>query len=81
MRQRRLTLVNDPVANAPQLLVDGQHLPIPRNVWFVCTANHDESTAELNSTAPLALVTSTPRSAETPLKSIRPVAVTVGPWG
>lgn len=43
---RRLTLVNDPVAQAPQLLLDGRHLPIPPNVWFVGTANHDESTAE-----------------------------------
>ena len=43
---RRLTLVNDPVAKAPRLMVDGRHLPIPPNVWFVGTANHDESTAE-----------------------------------
>ena len=43
---RRLTLVNDPVSNAPRLMVDGRHLPIPPNVWFVGTANHDESTAE-----------------------------------
>lgn len=44
--QRRLTLVSDPVADAPRLLVDGRHLPIPPNVWFIGTANHDESTAE-----------------------------------
>lgn len=46
MESRRLTLVNDPVTNAPRLMVDGRHLPIPPNVWFVGTANHDESTAE-----------------------------------
>jgi MoxR-like ATPase len=46
MAQRRLTLVNDPVTAAPRLMVDGRHLPIPPNVWFVGTANHDESTAE-----------------------------------
>jgi hypothetical protein len=46
MDARRLTLVNDPVNNAPRLLVDGRHLPIPPNVWFIGTANHDESTAE-----------------------------------
>ena len=46
MEARRLTLVNDPVINAPRLMVDGRHLPIPPNVWFVGTANHDESTAE-----------------------------------
>ncbi len=46
MEARRLTLVNDPVTQAPRLLLDGRHLPIPPNVWFVGTANHDESTAE-----------------------------------
>ena len=46
MGGRRLTLVNDPVTNAPRLVVDGRHLPIPPNVWFVGTANHDETTAE-----------------------------------
>ncbi|KAA0676987.1 AAA family ATPase [Roseomonas genomospecies 6] len=43
---RRLTLVNDPLIQAPRLMLDGRHLPIPPNVWFVGTANHDESTAE-----------------------------------
>jgi hypothetical protein len=43
---RRLTLVNDPLSQAPKLMVEGRHLPIPPNVWFVGTANHDESTAE-----------------------------------
>lgn len=46
MDARRLTLVNDPVNQAPRLMSDGRHLPIPPNVWFVGTANHDESTAE-----------------------------------
>lgn len=46
INNRRLTLVNDPVNNAPLLMIDGLHLPIPPNVWFVGTANHDESTAE-----------------------------------
>jgi hypothetical protein len=46
MDARRLTLVNDPVTSAPRLMVEGRHLPIPPNVWFVGTANHDESTAE-----------------------------------
>ena len=46
MDKRRLTLVNDPVTNAPKLMVDGRHLPIPPNVWFIGTANHDESTTE-----------------------------------
>lgn len=46
MEARRLTLVNDPVTQAPRLMLDGRHLRIPPNVWFVGTANHDESTAE-----------------------------------
>ena len=46
MGARKLTLVNDPVSDAPRLMVDGRHLPIPPNVWFVGTANHDETTAE-----------------------------------
>jgi len=46
MNKRRLTLLNDPITNAPKLMVDGRHLPIPPNVWFIGTANHDESTAE-----------------------------------
>lgn len=44
--KRRLTLMNDPVQDAPSLMVDGRHLPIPPNVWFVGTANHDETTTE-----------------------------------
>lgn len=43
---RRLTLVSDPVQNPPRLIRDGRDLPIPPNVWFVGTANHDESTVE-----------------------------------
>ncbi|HYV44231.1 MAG TPA: AAA family ATPase [Myxococcaceae bacterium] len=46
LTRRRLTLVSDPIANPPRLLVDGKHLPIPPNVWFVGTANHDETTVE-----------------------------------
>jgi len=46
MEKRRLTLVNDRVPNAARLMHEGRHLPIPPNVWFIGTANHDESTAE-----------------------------------
>ena len=46
MDSRRLTLVNDQNPNPPRLMPTGLHLPIPPNVWFVGTANHDESTAE-----------------------------------
>jgi hypothetical protein len=41
---RRITLMADPVASPPSLLAEGRHLPIPGNVWFVGTANHDETT-------------------------------------
>jgi hypothetical protein len=44
--KRRLTLLNDPVSEPPQLMVEGRHLPLPQNVWFVGTANHDETTTE-----------------------------------
>ncbi|MBZ4370768.1 hypothetical protein [Corallococcus sp. AS-1-6] len=43
---RRLTLLTDPLTNAPRLMIEGRHLPIPPNVWFIGTANHDETTAE-----------------------------------
>lgn len=45
--KRSLTLHSDAIPKAPKLLQhDGKELPIPPNVWFVGTANHDESTIE-----------------------------------
>jgi hypothetical protein len=44
--QRRVTILGEPVPNAPRYMVEGRHLPLPENVWFVGTANHDESTVE-----------------------------------
>ena len=44
--KRKITLLSDSVDAAPLLMRDGKHLPIPPNVWFVGTANHDESTTE-----------------------------------
>lgn len=46
MHERRITLVNNPIKSAPKHLAEGRHLPIPPNVWFIGTANHDESTVE-----------------------------------
>lgn len=44
-RQRpELTLMTARVDPAPALLRDGRALPLPDNVWFVGTANHDETT-------------------------------------
>src|SRR6266581_4922903 len=43
---RRLVLMTHAVSAAPALLVDGSQLRIPSNVWFVGTANHDETTKD-----------------------------------
>lgn len=71
--QRRLTLLNDPVTSAPTLMVDGRHLPIPPNVWFIGTANHDESTAELaDKTYDRAHVMEMPRKTEAAHFTVEP---------
>lgn len=42
-----LVLMTAPVPSPPQLLTEGgKKLPIPPNVWFVGTANHDETTRD-----------------------------------
>ncbi|MFI6934931.1 hypothetical protein [Streptomyces sp. NPDC050287] len=40
----RLALTTAPVRNPPSLLIDGTHIAVPDNVWFIGTANHDETT-------------------------------------
>lgn len=46
-RQQRLVLMTAAVDPAPQLLAEGgKELRIPPNVWFVGTANHDETTKD-----------------------------------
>jgi hypothetical protein len=42
--RRQLALLDEQFANGPKLLVDGNTIRIPDNVWFVGTANHDETT-------------------------------------
>lgn len=44
--KRRFQLVPASVEGAPALLVDGVALPVPDNVWFIGTANHDETTRD-----------------------------------
>ena len=44
--KQRLVLMTHAVSSAPSLLLDGSRLPIPPNVWFVGTANHDETTMD-----------------------------------
>jgi hypothetical protein len=41
---RDLVLMSAGVEPAPRLLREGRRLPLPGNVWFIGTANHDETT-------------------------------------
>lgn len=46
-RARRLVLMTAAVEQAPErMAARGRTLPIPANVWFVGTANHDETTKD-----------------------------------
>ena len=43
---RRLVLMTHSMESAPLQFIEGSKLPIPPNVWFVGTANHDETTMD-----------------------------------
>jgi len=43
---KQLTLMEAPVSPSPRRLKDGRILELPENVWFIGTANHDESTKD-----------------------------------
>lgn len=45
-RDRQVTLMTTTVNPHPMLLIGGKAIAIPANVWFIGTANHDESTKE-----------------------------------
>ncbi|WP_171820526.1 AAA family ATPase [Candidatus Competibacter denitrificans] len=45
-RERLISLSERPLPNAPVRLMEGRKICIPENVWFVGTANHDETTNE-----------------------------------
>ena len=45
-QKRWLTLLSSPKPVAPRLIENGERLALPDNVWFVGTANHDETTLE-----------------------------------
>ena len=45
-KDQQLELMTAPHAGAPRLFIKNQHLQIPDNVWFIGTANHDETTFE-----------------------------------
>lgn len=45
--ERRFDLLSfTPPGKTPGFLAEGRFLPLPRNVWFVGTANHDETTKD-----------------------------------
>ena len=46
VRERNLVLMDRPVDDAPRDFIDNRKIRIPPNVWFVGTANHDETTLE-----------------------------------
>ncbi|MCR9423741.1 AAA family ATPase [Vibrio sp. RM-69-4] len=46
-RDRRISLSETALPNAPKGLKDGRQILVPQNVWFIGTSNHDETTNEL----------------------------------
>lgn len=46
-RERTITLHESAMADAPALFVEQCMINLPENVWFIGTANHDETTNEL----------------------------------
>ena len=44
---RRISLSETELPNAPKGLKGGRQILVPENVWFIGTANHDETTSEL----------------------------------
>lgn len=46
-KERLITLMESSMENAPKRLVEGRKIRVPQNVWFIGTANHDETTNEL----------------------------------
>jgi MoxR-like ATPase len=44
--ERFLELMTAPVEPTPRFLIHGRRLLVPENVWFIGTANHDETTKD-----------------------------------
>ena len=44
--ERNIVLVEEEQINAPNELIQGRKIKVPDNVWFIGTANHDETTNE-----------------------------------
>ncbi|MEQ2006948.1 MAG: hypothetical protein ABMA26_09120 [Limisphaerales bacterium] len=47
--RQRISLLTAKVDGTPRLLEEGRWLRIPQNVWFIGTANHDETTKDFAS--------------------------------
>jgi MoxR-like ATPase len=47
--RQRISLLTAKVEGTPRLLEEGRWLRIPQNVWFIGTANHDETTKDFAS--------------------------------
>ncbi|MBX9756547.1 MAG: AAA family ATPase [Pseudomonadaceae bacterium] len=45
--ERLISLSETALPNAPVMLRDGRKILVPGNIWFIGTANHDETTSEL----------------------------------
>ncbi|CCK76660.1 conserved hypothetical protein [Oleispira antarctica RB-8] len=45
--ERLINLTETELSNTPELLQQGRKILVPRNTWFIGTANHDETTNEL----------------------------------
>lgn len=45
--ERLITLSENAMAQAPKLLKEQRKIMVPENVWFIGTANHDETTNQL----------------------------------
>jgi hypothetical protein len=70
---RLLNLMSKSVMNGPRLISNGRDLPIPPNVWFIGTANHDESTMEFaDKTYDRAHVMEMPRNTEAARFNVNP---------
>lgn len=45
--ERLISLAETAMPNAPAMLREGRKILVPSNIWFIGTANHDETTNEL----------------------------------
>lgn len=66
VNDRLITLSESALPNAPKYLKEGRKIQVPRNIWFIGTANHDETTNEFaDKTYDRAFVMNLPRNEET----------------